>query len=202
MKSPLWKELDYIMPHLFRKQSTKAICHCCYSWGSCWSFCSTECNTSLVATVWNKQKNYLINGGTQVFFCSLLLWQEQEQNVANDPVTQSIDFGFLIEGSSLIVNFNLMDSPYFLEVYKMLKFCYFFLQSPRNGEDLSDAENNSHDEGARESASPEDGHGQVRVKVRKQNWNCEKFTESWQKNWKVVKNYLRSSWESRKLRIL
>ena len=45
----------------------------------------------------------------------------------------------------------------------------FFLQSPRNGEDLSDAENNSHDEGARESASPEDGHGQVRVKVRKQN---------------------------------
>ena len=94
------------------------------------------------------------------------MWQEQEQNVANDPVTQSIDFGFLIEGSSLIVNFNLMDSPYFLEVYKMLKFWYF-LQSPRNGEDLSDAENNSHDEGARESASPEDGHGQVRVKVRK-----------------------------------
>ena len=42
------------------------------------------------------------------------------------------------------------------------------LQSPRNGEDLSDAENETeqHDEMPRESSSPEDGHGgQVRVKV-------------------------------------
>ena len=46
-------------------------------------------------------------------------------------------------------------------------FLNVFLQSPRNGEDLSDAEGDTeqHDDMPRES-SPEDGHGgQVRVKV-------------------------------------
>ena len=48
-----------------------------------------------------------------------------------------------------------------------LKMFYNFSQSPRNGEDLSDAEveTEQHDDMPRES-SPEDGHGgQVRVKV-------------------------------------
>ena len=60
--------------------------------------------------------------------------------------------------------------PFNANAYK-----YFFIfQSPRNGEDLSDAEGeheaNSHDEAAgirHRDSSPEDGlNGQVRVKVR------------------------------------
>lgn len=79
-------------------------------------------------------------------------------------------------------NFNipkltLLNSPNLQHVKHSNSYCkkalefksdFSLLQSPRNGEDLSDAENETeqHDEMPRESSSPEDGHGgQVRVKV-------------------------------------
>ena len=57
--------------------------------------------------------------------------------------------------------------------FKLKRILFFNFQSPRNGEDLSDAEGeheaNSHDEAAvrHRDSSPEDNqNGQVRLKVR------------------------------------
>ena len=55
--------------------------------------------------------------------------------------------------------------------FKLKRIFFFNFQSPRNGEDLSDAEGeqNSHDEAAvrHRDSSPEDNqNGQVRLKVR------------------------------------